>query len=180
MWAILLENAALILGLVISIYTIYSAADSYFLRRRQRLAIIRSLRIKLRYLFILAGSFAALVSNAKDKHVVEFQSQQELLPDEAADDVERVLLRASHLLSFDIDWDAEKIASALSKDQIENFLAFIEKYQTYKEVLTVRTSQLEKFPTMAGPLLRLSAVASVNLEDMKNTHEAFEASFDEA
>lgn len=89
-----------------------------------------------------------------------------------------VLLRADHLINFEIEWDAEKIASALSAEQIESFLHLIDEYQTYKEVLTVRTRQLEKLPNITGPFARLSAVAALNLEDMKSAFNQFEANFE--
>jgi len=178
MWTLLLENAALILGLVISVYTVYSAIDGFLLRRRQRQAIVRSLRIKLRYLMLLASSFSALAKKYKDKYVQDSKSLDAKLSEKAAEDVQMVLLRAEHLLNFEIEWDAEKIAAALSSEQIESFLHFVDEYQTYKEVLTVRTRQLEKLPNYAGPLLRLSAVAAINLEDMKSAFDQFEASFE--
>ncbi len=178
MWTLLLENAALILGIVISVYTVYSAIDGHLLRRRQRLVLVRSLRIKLRYLMLLASSFSALAKKTKDKHVPESKSLDAKLPEAASEDVQMVLLRSEHLLNFDIDWDAEKVAAALSSEQIESLLHFIEEYQTYKEVLTVRTRQLEKLPNFAGPLLRLSAVAAINLDDMKSAFNEFEVSFE--
>lgn len=50
MWKTALENSALILGIAISIYTVYLAVDRFLLRRRQHKAIIRSLQIKAKYM----------------------------------------------------------------------------------------------------------------------------------
>lgn len=177
MWANLLENSALLLGFAISLYTIYSAVDGILIRRRQRLATVRGLRTKLKYLFTLAESFAQLVGTTHKKHIKGDVRDKDPLPEEARDDVDFLLLRASHLLEFNIEWESESIGSALTEAQLEAFLGFVEKYQLYREVLTVRINHIKNFPHLAKPLAILLMPATLNLEAMKKTYNKFEDQF---
>jgi hypothetical protein len=105
----LLEYAALVLGLAISLYTVYSAIDNLLIRRRQKMAVVRTLRTKLKYLFTLADSFAALVNKTREKHIKGDVRDRDPMPEGAQDDVELLLLRGAHLLDFDVEWESESL-----------------------------------------------------------------------
>lgn len=173
----LLENSALVLGLAISLYTIYAATDSFLVRRRQKLAVIRTLQSKIKYLLTLANSFADLAKNTKDKYIKGDVRDKDPMPDEAKEDVEFLLLRGMHLLDFQVEWESESLATALTEAQLELFMKFVEAHQVYWEVLTVRINHLEKFPHLAKPLALLVLPATLNLQDMNKAYENFESQF---
>jgi len=177
MWTNLLENSALLLGLAISAYTLYSAVDGIIIRRRQRLAAMRGLRTKLKYLFTLANSFAQLVGTTVEKHIKGDVRDKDPFPEDARDDVNLLLLRGLHLLEFKIEWESESLGRALTEAQLEAFLNFVEKYQLYREVLTVRINHIKNFPNLAKPLAILEMPATHNFEVMKISYDEFEDQF---
>lgn len=175
MWKAIFENSALFLGLVISIYTIYIAINNYLIRRRQKIAIIRSLDIKLKYLITLAESLAKRAENTKDKYPVYIRdgSQRGGLPPDSQDDVEELLLRTYHVLEYEVRWDEEKLGSVLNEEQLDAFLEFLKPYQIYREVLTVRANQLKRSPDNVAELCRLASVSNLNLNPLKEHYEKF-------
>lgn len=179
MWKEALENSALILGLAISAYTIYSAIDSYMIRLRQRSAITQGLHIKMKYMITLADSLAKRAERIVNRYPVKIESgsQRGGLPEESRDDVEELLIRAFHVLEFQQDWDEEKLGGVLNKEQLEAFLGFLSAFQTYREVLTVRARQLKRAPDNAAELSRLRTVANLNLAPVKENVEQFQALF---
>lgn len=170
----LFENAALLLGLAISLYTVYSAVDSYLIRRRRRMVTRLGLLTRLKYLFTLAGVFSKMADKTTRKYTEGRVRDKDKLPEDAHDDVELLLLHGSHLIDFDVNWDLEKLGDALTTEQLGAFLEFMKIHLAFREVLTVRVRHVENFPDLAKPLAFLNTATAMNLEKMHQKYDEFE------
>lgn len=174
MWKAALENSALVLGLAISLYTVYSVVAGIVAQRRERRALLGHLKIRFEYFITLAESFAERAQKVFEKHHVDIPSAAYVkLPDAAKEDVAVLLLRASHLIEFEISWDSEKIGAILNEQQIAHFLQVMKQLQVFREVFTVRANELKLQPDNAAALSRLSTVAGWNLATLKEQYQGF-------
>ncbi len=179
MWKTALENSALILGIAISIYTVYSAFDRFLLRRRQNKVTIRSLCVKTKYLLSLAVILAKRTSETVEKYKAHFESESKSveLPEGFRDDIAGLLNLTFHILGLKLEWNEEKLCSALTDGQLDAVLKFLDSHQSYHDILTFRAKQLELSPDNFEQLKLLKGFANWNLVIMKKYYEEFERLF---
>ena len=183
MWRTLAENSALILGLAISLYTVYSFIEGWLTRRRQRYALIRNLQEEYSWFTTLASSMNNRAKQVMERHVKIAEgeawpspsAEEDDLPDNIVQDVKWLIDRAEHIISYKLPVDVEKLGAILTKRQVEALMQVINAHRVYKEVLATRTIDLEMFPRRKGVLVRFQAVAA-GFEEIKKHLPMFAAS----
>jgi hypothetical protein len=175
------SHSALILGLVISAYTVYSFAETRVIQRRQRYALLRNVRLQSEYFLTLAHSLSSRSDQvvqlyAKSVAGESFPSpaaEANSLSEEAEPAVRWLVSRAEQILAYQINVDIEKMGSFLDKSQIEALLAFMTARRTYTEVLATRLLDLKAFPRKKGVLVRFAGVTALNIRDVNQELDAF-------
>lgn len=186
MWQQLAQNSALILGLTISVYTIYSFVETRLTRRRQRYALLQSLEEEYNWFCTLASAMSKRAKQVLDQQHVKIvqdgtylsspTEEEDNLPEDVEQDVKWLVDRAEHVIAYPFPVDVEKLGGILSKRQIDALMELIKAHHTYTRVLATRTIDLKKFPRKKGFLLRFAAVAVVNLEKVREHLHLFRES----
>lgn len=180
MWSELIKNGGLVLGLAISIYTIYSFVETRVLRRRQQYALLKNVHEEFSYFLVLAS---ALANRANQAEKLYEQYLDGSFPDPAADrdelpeDAETIgrwlVKRASHLISYPITIDIEKLGAILNRRQTDTLFELMAVRRVYIQVLTTRAMDLETFPRRPGILARFVGVAHLNVSALNEKLKAF-------
>ena len=184
MWTTLAQNAALVLGLAISIFTIYTAVQKQVEQRRGRYAMMGRLRADAAYFISLAVALSSRAEQVKELYApnppVGFPSpaaERDSLPEGSQEAVQWLVARAEHLLAYSLPIDIEKAGSMLTRRQIDALLQFLTSFRRDMEILATRTFDLKMFPRKMGVLYRFAAVAW-QVGGLKSLLDDFEASLE--
>lgn len=107
MWIELAKNGGLVLGLAISIYTVYSFIETRVLRRRQQYALLKNVYEEFSYFVVLASSLANRADQVKkvcehylDGSYLDPAAERDELPEDAETPGQWLVKRANHLISL--------------------------------------------------------------------------------
>jgi hypothetical protein len=155
-WGLLAENGGAVLGIALSLYTVFSTVDGHLRRRRERHALLRQLREEVSYFVLLARHLAK-----RSEQVVAFYkiplvahpepaADEDSLPSTAAEHVKWLVSRARHLTEYPLAIDVKELASMLNTRQIDRLLDVKKAQRIYLQVLATRMLDLEAFPRRPG------------------------------
>jgi hypothetical protein len=168
--AALASNAALVLGLAISLYTIFSAAESWLTRQRGRRALLEGFRAELARLLQLTAIVAAKADGIGERMRNEGLSAADVRTDLAA-----LRARVEHLTSRGHRWDPATLGPLLNRRQLAAYLRLVDGLDLYRTRLTLRTAEYEAAPDRDGTLTRFLASAGlVDDVEMRNRLADFE------
>ena len=180
MWLELAGNGGLILGLAISIYTIYSFVEARILRRRQQFALLRNVYEELSYFHALASALAKRAEQTGEIFKQDLAgsypspaADEDRLPESAEALASWLVRRANHLIGYSIHVDVERLGAVLDRRQAEALFRLIAARRVYVQVLATRAMDLEAFPRRPGVLARFIGVVNVNVHDLNERLEDF-------
>jgi len=174
------NNGGLVLGLAISIYTIYSFVETRILRRRQQYALLKNVYEEFSYFLALASGLSGRANQAKKVYEQYFDdsypdpsADTDKLP-EGAETLARWLVeRANHVISYPLPLDIERLSAILSRRQTDALFNLIAARRVYIRVLATRAMDLDAFPRRPGVFARFVGVAYLNVSDVNEKLMAF-------
>lgn len=167
----LAENAALVLGLAISVYTIYAAAEAWVQRQRSRRALLEGLRSELARLLQLTAIVAVKADQLSARMLQQGPSTADAI------DLAALRARVDHLVQRGHRWDLEHLGPILNRRQLGAFLQLTDALDLYRTRLTLRTAEYDAAPDRDGALARfLSSAGLVDDVDLRDRLAAFEKS----
>jgi len=180
MWIELAKNGGLVLGLAISIYTIYSFVEARLLRRRQQYALLQNVYAEFSYFLELASALANRATQA-EKVYAQYLSgsypapaaDKDELPEDAETLARWLVKRANHLISYPMPLDIEKLGAILNRRQTAALFHLLAARRVYIQVLATRAMDLDAFPRRPGVLARFVGVAYLNVADLNDKLNAF-------
>ncbi len=168
MWIELAKSGGLVLGLAISIYTMYSFVETRILRKRQQYALLKNVYAEFSYFLVLASALANRAKQAEklyEKYLVGSYpapaADEDKLPEDAESIAGWLVKRANHIISYPMPIDIEKLGAILNRSQTEALFHLMSTRRKYIQVLATRTMDLDAFPRRPGVLARFVAVANV-------------------
>jgi len=184
MFNLVAENSGLVLGIAISLYTLYSFLESRILKRRQQYAFLHHLHQEFKYFEGLADHLGRRAQQARDLYSDyygdgSFPSPSEEkagLPPEAERTSKWLVQRVKHLIQYQLPIDMDKLPNMLNRSQIDALLELLDARRVYLQVLHTRALDLEAFPRKPGVLFRVAAVSKLNVPEMTKRLHAFSAS----
>lgn len=180
MWIELAKNGGLVLGLAISIYTIYSFVETRILRRRQQYALLKNVYEEFSYFLVLASALANR-ANQTEKVYEQYldgsypapAADKDKLPEDAETLAHWLVKRANHLISYPMPLDIEKLGAILNRRQTEALFHLMAARRVYIQVLATRAMDLDALPRRPGVLARFVGVAYLNVSDLNEKLKAF-------
>lgn len=179
-WLDLAKNGGLVLGLTISIYTVYSLVETRILRRHQQYALLKNVYAEFSYFIGLASSLAKRATQAEKLYAQSLNgnypapaADQDTLPEDAERVSHWLVLRANHLTDYALPIEIEKLGATLNRQQMDALFALIAARRVYVQVLTTRAMDLEAFPRRPGVFARFVGVADLNVVDLNEKLNAF-------
>ncbi|GEM_PF-1811176 len=180
MWKELADNSGVVLGLAISLYTLYAVVEGRILRGRERYALLRNVHEEFNYFLALSSALANRAGQARTLFAAHLTgsypppaADHDSLPVEAAALGQWLVSRANHLIQYSLPLDVEKLGSALNRPQAEALFDLLASRRRYVQVLATRTLDLQAFPRRPGVLARFVGVAHINVDDFKQKLNAF-------
>lgn len=176
MWKDLLGNAALILGIAISLHTLYAIGHSYLVRSRKLRALLEELRLEFGTLLSLVTILAGKAEGFRERHVSSSgQADSSILSEEAKADLAVLQTRTRQILDSDPEWDLSKWGARLTKKQLGHLVAFLDNYRLYRTRLELRFQEYNASPSRHGALGRFVACTAMH-ENIPELFKAFERS----
>jgi hypothetical protein len=179
-WIELAKNGGLVLGLAISIYTVYSFVEVRVLRRRQRYALLKNVYEEFSYFLSLASSLANRANQAEKLYVQHLTgsypppaADQDALPEDAERVSRWLVKRANHLTSYPLPMEIDKLGAVLNRRQADALFALIAARRVYVQVLAARGMDLDTFPRKPGVFARFVGVADLNVSDLNDKLKTF-------
>ncbi len=169
-----LEFAALILGLAISLHTVFSVGHSFVERRRELRALIAELRFHFNMMLRLVPILAGKATRFQKKYS-EVIAQMKL-PDEAWAELEVLKTRAKQIIALAPDLEPSKWGAKLNRRQLRFFMAFLDDYQLYQDRLALRFEEFNAAPGRPGALARFLACAALDDVNLPGRFRDFEQS----
>jgi len=184
MWEEITKHSGIVLGLAISIYTIYAHVEKRVLRRRRQYALLRNLHQEVAYFSDLASNLARRADQVKTRYQPKYvgrplpyePTDNDALPQEAEVSSLWLVRRAKHLIDYKLRLDIEKLGEMLHRGQMEALFDLLTARRVYIQVLATRAMDLEAFPRSSDALIRFAAVADLNIESVKSKLNAFATS----
>jgi hypothetical protein len=180
MWSELLSNGELVLGLAISVYTVYTYVESRVLRRRQQYGLLKNLHAELSYFLSLASSLGQRAGQAKALYEDYLSgsypgpaADDDALPEEAEAVGRWLVERANHLIDYPVPIDVEKLGGVLNRRQADALFELLATRRVYLQVLATRAMDLEAFPRRPGVLARFAGVAHLNVGALETKLDLF-------
>jgi hypothetical protein len=177
----LAKNGGLVLGLAISLYTVYSYVEMRIRRRRAQYALLKNMYDEFSYFIGLASALAKRAGQAHDLYV-QYRSStsypspaadEDLLPDDAEVVCRWLVRRAYHLTGYPLPVDMEKLGILLNRRQADALFALLTARRGYVQVLATRAMDLEAFPRRPGVFFRFVGVTALNNQDLNDKLQAF-------
>ena len=179
-----LNSGGVVLGLAISVYTIYSFVDARITQNRQQYALLKQIDHESKYFITLAQALKGRAQQVEKLYADSLK--QPSFPEPAQDkdslpeDAERVsrwlAARANHLAEYRIPIEIDKVGAILDRKQADALFDLLAAQRIYVQVLRTRTVDLEAFPRRPGVLKRFVGVAVLNTEPMAEKLATFAAS----
>jgi hypothetical protein len=184
MWEEITKHSGIVLGLAISLYTIYTHVEKRVLRRRRQYALLRNLHQEIAYFSDLATNLARRADQAMTRYKPKYvgrplpyePTEADALPPDAQVSTLWLVRRAKHLIDYKLRLDIEKLGEMLHRGQLEALFDLLTARRVYIQVLATRAMDLEAFPRSSDALIRFAAVAHLNIESVKGKLNAFAGS----
>lgn len=184
MWEEIAKHSGIILGLAISIYTVYTQIEKRVLRRRRQYALLRELHHEVAYFSELATNLGRraeqVVTRYQPKYVgraLPYEpTEADALPAEAQVATLWLVRRAKYMIEYRLRLDIEKLGEMLHRGQLEALFDLLAARRAYIQVLATRAMDLEAFPRSSDALIRFAAVAQLNIGAVRSRLDAFAAS----
>lgn len=179
-----LAHGGVVLGIAISLYTIYSYVDARITHQRQQYALLRQIDSEFEYFIGMADSLANRAQQV-ERHYADQLARNSFpdpvrdgdsLPADAEITAKWLTARARLLSENHIPLDIEKVGAILNREQADALFDLLQARRVYLEVLSSRATDLEAFPRRPGVLKRFVGVAVLNVASMREKKQAFAAS----
>jgi hypothetical protein len=172
----LLDVAALVLGLAISLHTIYGIGDGYVTRLRERRALLAEVRLRFDMLLRLIPILQGRAKTFDERYLTRPEQGPDSLSDQARADLAVVEARARQVLSLDPELDLPAWGKNLTRRQLGALVAFLKDYRFYRDRLELRLQEYKAAPSRPGNLARFLGVAALEDRDLLGRFTAFERS----
>lgn len=161
-WKDVLDSAALVLGLGISLNTIYEIVKSQVVKSRQFSMLIEELRLA----FGIHLELIKIVSNKANKFIDEdmpkpMQPNLPVLSKKAKDALADIISRTQNILDSSPEVNLSNWAGLLKKKQLAKLMDFLEAYRLYRVRLELRLEGYKSTPDRADVLGRFLASAAM-------------------
>ena len=161
-WKDVLDNAALVLGLGISLNTIYEIVKSQVVKSRQFSMLIEELRLA----FGIHLELIKIVSSKANKFIDEdmpkpMQQNLPVLSKKAKDALADIISRTQNILDSSPEVNLSNWAGLLKKKQLAKLMDFLEAYRLYRVRLELRLEGYKSTPDRADVLGRFLASAAM-------------------
>ncbi len=161
-WKDVLDSAALVLGLGISLNTIYEIVKSQVVKSRQFSMLIEELRLA----FGIHLELIKIVSSKANKFIDEdmpkpMQQNLPVLSKKAKDALADIISRTQNILDSSPEVNLSNWAGLLKKKQLAKLMDFLEAYRLYRVRLELRLEGYKSTPDRADVLGRFLASAAM-------------------
>lgn len=175
-WKDVLDSAALVLGLGISINTIYEIVKSQVVKSRQFRMLIEELNLA----FGIHLELIKIVSSKANKFIDEdmpkpMQQNLPALSKKAKDALADIISRTENILDSSPEVNLSNWAGLLKKNQLAKLMDFLEAYRLYQVRLELRLEGYKSTPDRADVLGRFLASAAMQ-EGLDEKFETFKKS----
>ncbi len=175
-WKDVLDSAALVLGLGISINTIYEIVKSQVVKSRQFRMLIEELNLA----FGIHLELIKIVSSKANKFIDEdmpkpMQQNLPVLSKSAKDALADIISRTQNILDSSPEVNLSNWAGLLKKNQLAKLMDFLEAYRLYQVRLELRLEGYKSTPDRADVLGRFLASAAMQ-EGLSEKLELFKKS----
>jgi hypothetical protein len=175
-WKDVLDSAALVLGLGISINTIYEIVKSQVVKSRQFRMLIEELNLA----FGIHLELIKIVSSKANKFIDEdmpkpMQQNLPALSKKAKDALADIISRTENILDSSPEVNLSNWAGLLKKNQLAKLMDFLEAYRLYQVRLELRLEGYKSTPDRADVLGRFLASAAMQ-EGLGEKFETFKKS----
>jgi hypothetical protein len=172
LWKDALDHAAIILGIAISAYTIYSIIHSHIERTREFRLVLEEFRLEFEVLLQLISILSVKAENFQKLHFERpAQGDQLRLSMEAKAYLKLIEARAQQILTLTPKLDLPRSGIRLSKKQLDLLIAFLESFRLYRTRLELRLQEYQATPDSHDVLARF--ISSAELDE--NTSDKFMA-----
>jgi hypothetical protein len=172
LWKDVLDHAAIILGIAISAYTIYSIIHSHIERTREFRLILEEFRLEFEVLLQLISILSVKAKNFQELHLGKAVQGDQLRPSmEAKAYLKLIEARAQQILTLTPKLDLPRSGIRLSKKQLDLLIAFLESFRLYRTRLELRLQEYKATPDSLDVLTRF--ISSAELDE--NTSDKFMA-----
>jgi hypothetical protein len=183
-----LSSGGVVLGLAISIYTIYSFVEARLEQKRKQYALLKHINSEFEYFIALSTSLGQRAREAESVFADSFTQlsfpnparDEDSLPAEAERLSRWLVARAKHLMDYEIPIEIENVGAILNRKQADALFLLLEARRGYIQVLSTRTIDLGLFPRRPGVLKRFVGVAVLNVDPMRAHLKAFAESLGHA
>ena len=175
-WKDILDNAALVLGLGISINTVYEIVRSQVVKSRQFRMLIEELKLA----FGIHLELIKIVSSKANEFIDEdmpkpMQQNLPVLSKKTKDALADIINRTQNILDASPEVNLSNWAGLLRKNQLAKLMDFLEAYRLYRIRLELRLEGYKSTPDRADVLGRFLASAAMQ-EGLDEKFEIFKKS----
>jgi len=175
-WKDILDNAALVLGLGISINTVYEIVRSQVVKSRQFRMLIEELKLA----FGIHLELIKIVSSKANEFIDEdmpkpMQQNLPVLSKKTKDALADIINRTQNILDASPEVNLSNWAGLLRKNQLAKLMDFLEAYRLYRIRLELRLEGYKSTPDRADVLGRFLASAAMQ-EGLDEKFEIFKRS----
>ncbi len=175
-WKDILDNAALVLGLGISINTVYEIVRSQVVKSRQFRMLIEELKLA----FGIHLELIKIVSSKANEFIDEdmpkpMQQNLPVLSKKTKDALADIINRTQNILDASPEVNLSNWAGLLRKNQLAKLMDFLEAYRLYRVRLELRLEGYKSTPDRADVLGRFLASAAMQ-EGLDEKFEIFKKS----
>ncbi len=176
LWKDALDSAALVVGLGISINTIYEIVKSQVVKSRQFRMLIEELNLA----FGIHLELIKIVSSKANEFIDEdmlspMQQNPPVLTKRAKDALSDIISRTQNILDSSPEVNLSNWAGLLKKKQLTKLMDFLESYRLYQVRLELRLEGYKSAPDSADMLGRFLASAAMQ-EGLDEKLEMFKKS----
>jgi hypothetical protein len=150
----LLQSAALVLGLAISLHTVYSIAHNHVVRAKERRGLIEQFRIEFGIPLSLITIVAGKARRFGDKYLAGQDPLLARFPESAENEFKIITTRADQILELRPNVDLPRVAASLSRTQLRLLVEFLDNYRLYRLRLQLRRDEYRNAPEQPGTLGR--------------------------
>ena len=170
----LLQLAALILGIGISIHTVYMIIRAQIARNRERKAVGTELRVQYEMIISLANILSGKARSFQKKYHKPELMGLDLESTQAQNELKYIVAQTQQILDYHPKPDWPRISKLLNKSQMAALIDFSKNYEFYYRRLRKRYDELQALPNQSDVVGRFLSCTSVGrTADSKELIESF-------
>lgn len=169
---IFLDNSALLLGIVISIYTIFTIISKEIKASRARRAMVEDFQVKFDDYIVLITILSKRSKAFLKEYLYSNAPKKDINDNAREDELQGILTRAKNIKGEKKEVDFEKWGEHLNKQQLMKLSSFAKALSLYKTRMVLRLEEYLDAPQRYMVLNRFLECSDWD-EDVKNKLEAF-------